>query len=216
MGHPILSAASPHIGQQPQDQDGTEKARDEQDSPDECHLSSPCPPSARNILALPEDRISASVFLGSDQIITRCRGSPQVIWHREYAHLRFRPGSPAYPTGRQPGGGQIARSGVRVRGVDQHGPEHAPLAETARLVAGRLARQAGDLIRAARTSSATSAQVRRLLVVPRAGLEPARPFEQSILSAPCLPFHHPGEVAAISIPGSRSQQERVAARAGGR
>ena len=29
--------------------------------------------------------------------------------------------------------------------------------------------------------------------VPRAGFEPARPFEQSILSAPCLPFHHLGE-----------------------
>jgi hypothetical protein len=56
----------------------------------------------------------------------------------------------------------------------------------------------------------------RLSMVPRAGLEPARPFEQSILSAPCLPFHHPGEVAAISIPGSRSQHERVAARTGGR
>src|SRR5680860_309136 len=37
-------------------------------------------------------------------------------------------------------------------------------------------------------------------LVPGAGLEPARPFEQSILSAPCLPFHHPGEVAALSIP----------------
>jgi hypothetical protein len=45
--------------------------------------------------------------------------------------------------------------------------------------------------------------------VPRAGLEPARPFEQSILSAPCLPFHHPGEVARISIPGCWSQQERA-------
>ena len=33
---------------------------------------------------------------------------------------------------------------------------------------------------------------RSLDFVPRAGLEPARPFEQSILSAPCLPFHHPG------------------------
>ena len=30
------------------------------------------------------------------------------------------------------------------------------------------------------------------VLVPGAGLEPARPFEQSILSAPCLPFHHPG------------------------
>ena len=30
--------------------------------------------------------------------------------------------------------------------------------------------------------------------VPGAGLEPARPCEQSILSAPCLPFHHPGRV----------------------
>ena len=38
--------------------------------------------------------------------------------------------------------------------------------------------------------------------MPRAGLEPARPFEQSILSAPCLPFHHPGRVAAISIPAA--------------
>jgi hypothetical protein len=45
--------------------------------------------------------------------------------------------------------------------------------------------------------------------VPRAGLEPARPFEQSILSAPCLPFHHPGEVAPISIPGCWSRQERA-------
>ncbi len=29
--------------------------------------------------------------------------------------------------------------------------------------------------------------------VPGAGLEPACPCGQSILSAPCLPFHHPGE-----------------------
>ena len=28
--------------------------------------------------------------------------------------------------------------------------------------------------------------------VPGAGLEPARPLEQRILSPPCLPFHHPG------------------------
>ena len=53
-----------------------------------------------------------------------------------------------------------------------------------------------------------SAGQRLFVLVPRAGLEPARPFEQSILSAPCLPFHHPGEVAAISIPGYRSHPER--------
>ena len=28
--------------------------------------------------------------------------------------------------------------------------------------------------------------------MPGAGFEPARPFEQWILSPPCLPFHHPG------------------------
>ena len=36
--------------------------------------------------------------------------------------------------------------------------------------------------------------------VPRAGLEPARPCGQSILSAPCLPFHHPGRSAAPAYP----------------
>src|SRR5689334_4136428 len=34
--------------------------------------------------------------------------------------------------------------------------------------------------------------------VPKAGLEPARPFEQSILSAPCLPFHHFGAAASAA------------------
>jgi hypothetical protein len=29
-------------------------------------------------------------------------------------------------------------------------------------------------------------------LVPGAGLEPARPCEQGILSPWCLPFHHPG------------------------
>jgi hypothetical protein len=37
-----------------------------------------------------------------------------------------------------------------------------------------------------------SAICRSVARVPKAGLEPARPFEQSILSAPCLPFHHFG------------------------
>ncbi len=29
-------------------------------------------------------------------------------------------------------------------------------------------------------------------MVPGAGLEPARPYGQGILSPQCLPFHHPG------------------------
>lgn len=33
-----------------------------------------------------------------------------------------------------------------------------------------------------------------LEVVPRAGVEPARPFGQGILSPVCLPFHHRGTV----------------------
>ena len=28
--------------------------------------------------------------------------------------------------------------------------------------------------------------------MPRAGLEPARPYDQEILSLPCLPLHHRG------------------------
>lgn len=34
------------------------------------------------------------------------------------------------------------------------------------------------------------------MVVPWAGLEPARSFEQEILSLRCLPFHHQGNLAA--------------------
>lgn len=30
------------------------------------------------------------------------------------------------------------------------------------------------------------------MLVPGAGVEPARPFGQGILSPVCLPFHHPG------------------------
>lgn len=30
-------------------------------------------------------------------------------------------------------------------------------------------------------------------MVPGAGLEPARPYGQGILSPQCLPFHHPGK-----------------------
>src|SRR5438552_14748809 len=30
--------------------------------------------------------------------------------------------------------------------------------------------------------------------VPEEGLEPPRPFEQSVLSAQCLPFHHSGQL----------------------
>ncbi len=52
------------------------------------------------------------------------------------------------------------------------------------------------------------------VVVPRAGLEPARPCEQSILSAPCLPFHHPGWVAAFSIPARPGQLSLATVNAG--
>ena len=31
-----------------------------------------------------------------------------------------------------------------------------------------------------------------LMLVPGAGLEPASPYGQEILSLPCMPFHHPG------------------------
>ena len=41
--------------------------------------------------------------------------------------------------------------------------------------------------------------------VPGAGLEPAQPCGQSILSAPCLPFHHPGRGAP---PGKRARAYR--------
>ena len=39
---------------------------------------------------------------------------------------------------------------------------------------------------------------RGLTHVPGAGLEPARPRGQRILSPPCLPFHHPGR-GAVSL-----------------
>ena len=38
-----------------------------------------------------------------------------------------------------------------------------------------------------------------LLVVPRAGVEPARPFGQRILSPQRLPFRHPGMLSVILI-----------------
>ena len=42
----------------------------------------------------------------------------------------------------------------------------------------------------------------RLVVVPRAGVEPARPFGQRILSPQRLPFRHPG--TAVKIACSRA------------
>gem|GEM_PF-3964738 len=30
------------------------------------------------------------------------------------------------------------------------------------------------------------------ILVPGAGIEPARPFDHNILSVACIPFHHPG------------------------
>ena len=36
-------------------------------------------------------------------------------------------------------------------------------------------------------------------VVPAAGLEPARPYGQEILSLMCLPFHHAGSHAGLAI-----------------
>lgn len=44
--------------------------------------------------------------------------------------------------------------------------------------------------------AAHSAVLRRSEVVPPAGLEPARPYGQGILSPKCLPFHHEGGHAA--------------------
>ncbi len=37
------------------------------------------------------------------------------------------------------------------------------------------------------------------VVVPGAGLEPARPYGQGILNPQCLPFHHPGWTEEIRI-----------------
>src|SRR4029079_5424094 len=43
--------------------------------------------------------------------------------------------------------------------------------------------------------------VARLRVVPRAGVEPARPFGQRILSPQRLPFRHPGMLSVtLTIP----------------
>src|SRR3954447_1103949 len=44
-------------------------------------------------------------------------------------------------------------------------------------------------------------------MVPGAGLEPARPFEQRFLRPPCLPFHHPGLLARF-----KSSRQRPIAR----
>src|SRR6185436_249517 len=40
---------------------------------------------------------------------------------------------------------------------------------------------------------------RRLVMVPRAGVEPARPFGQRILSPQRLPFRHPGILSVTRI-----------------
>ena len=47
-------------------------------------------------------------------------------------------------------------------------------------------------------------------MVPAAGLEPARPFGQEILSLRCLPFHHAGTclvgiVYAVNSEGARGR-----------
>ena len=44
--------------------------------------------------------------------------------------------------------------------------------------------------------------------MPGAGFEPARPFEQWILSPPCLPFHHPGRIDQPNVPLMRSRRLR--------
>jgi hypothetical protein len=41
-------------------------------------------------------------------------------------------------------------------------------------------------------------------VVPEVGFEPTRPFEQSILSAPRLPFRHSGRRHALKSSGFES------------
>lgn len=40
-----------------------------------------------------------------------------------------------------------------------------------------------------------------LILMPRAGLEPARPFDPRILSPVCLPFHHPGQTEKVAQNG---------------
>ena len=45
----------------------------------------------------------------------------------------------------------------------------------------------------------------RLVVVPRAGVEPARPYGQRILSPQRLPFRHPGTCSENSMRSARQQ-----------
>ena len=89
-------------------------------------------------------------------------------------------------TGGRTGAGHAIGRGLGVHGVVGHGDS---------LVAGPDPGRSG------------LCWLRRVPRVPRAGLEPARPFEQSILSAPCLPFHHPGGCGE-SIPGGRAGPHR--------
>ena len=44
--------------------------------------------------------------------------------------------------------------------------------------------------------------------MPGAGFEPARPFEQWILSPPCLPFHHPGGTDQPNVDAMLSRRLR--------
>jgi hypothetical protein len=54
-----------------------------------------------------------------------------------------------------------------------------------------------------------SVQVR---AVPGEGFEPSRPRGQRILNPPCLPFHHPGRIAAYrSVNASQAGRARPAA-----
>src|SRR3954447_15663532 len=46
-------------------------------------------------------------------------------------------------------------------------------------------------------------------MVPGAGLEPARPFEQRFLRPPCLPFHHPGLLARFKSSRQRPITRRL-------
>lgn len=63
-------------------------------------------------------------------------------------------------------------------------------------LAGKCARSAGP----PETQKSPRLAPRTLVdLVPGAGLEPARPFEQRILNPPCLPFHHPGK-PELSVP----------------
>ena len=45
---------------------------------------------------------------------------------------------------------------------------------------------------ALRAAESVGQKSESLILVPGAGLEPARPCGQQILSLPCIPFHHPG------------------------